>query len=519
MYILETKDYKNFKVGSFAFEGALKAGTALPGDFVEIMNGAVKLVERSKCHTNLVGTLELAGKARYGFTSRQTPIYLFIPWNESYPPFYVGSSHNDLTKNVIAVVDFESWIPNYNCPRGVCKRIVGQCGILEVEEEALLIHACPTPWKKNTSTILDPARPPFEGGSSISDSVLTFHVDPPGCLDIDDAISILSNGDGSIDFRIHIANVGATLLTNPWLWDAEKIGQTVYRDGKVVRGMFPPYVEEKLSLLPFQQRQTITLGFTWGPEGVSKLKWYEQEITVKRSYTYETIVDSEYAPILEQVTSDLVGRHVTDPHDWIAELMLFYNKTAAGILRGCGKGVLRRHGEPDFELLKSLEESGIAPSYLAYRSGEYCLATSDDVGHWGLGAGTYCHATSPIRRWADCINQTALLEILFGAGGLKVPVVTPNSLNQIAKRVKKYERDLVFVKSVLGGETLAEIHGVLVNRTDRKLKIWVPAWSRIISVAIPLKGILPLIGQEITATIFVDAGQRNWKRRIVYRLV
>jgi hypothetical protein len=111
------------------------------------------------------------------------------------------------------------------------------------------------------------------------------------------------------------------------------------------------------------------------------------------------------------------------------------------------------------------------------------------------------------------------LEILFGAEGLKTPVATPNSLNQIAKRVKNYERDLVFVNSVLGGETLGEIRGVLVDRTDRKLKIWVPAWSRIISVAIPLKGAIPLIGQEITATIFVDAGQRNWKRRIVYRLV
>lgn len=509
-YILKTKDYKTFQAGSIIFEGASKANKALPGDVVTYQNDKLEIVIRAP-HKNIVGILELASKTRYGFTSRQIPIYLFIPWNESYPPFYVGSSYHDLTKNVIAVVDFESWLSN--CPRGNCRRIIGPCGSIEAEEEGLLLNTCSvSKWK------LEPlmnALPPKQGGSCLNENVQTFHVDPEGCRDIDDAISLWFI-DATLEVRIHIANVASTLLTNEWLWKAQDIGQTIYRDGKVVLSMLPPNVEEKMSLLPGQYRQTITLGFSWNHvKKVHAIKWYQQEIIVKESYTYETIMNSVHAPVLKILTSDLAKKELTDSHDWIAELMLFYNKEAAKVLRN-SSGLLRRHGAPDLELLSQLELI-TAPNYLAYKSGEYCKATEPDIKHWGLQSEVYCHASSPIRRWADCVNQMNLIKILFD-NSVSVIECDPSKLNVISKKVKSYERDLLFLRVLLNGEK--ECKGVVISKSPGKMKVWIESWLRVVSVYPHVGGnVNELVGSRLTLKVFFDAGKRNWKKRLVLQVL
>jgi exoribonuclease R len=519
MYTLKTKDYKTFQAGSIIFEGALKANKALPGDLVD---DSIRIIKRAQ-HTNIVGVLELASKTRYGFTAKQIPIYIFIPWNEAYPPFYVGSSHKDITKNVIAIIDFDHWLSPANCPRGNCRRIIGPCGSIEAEEEALLLHTCSERWTNTTVKPLENPLIPIQGGMGLNDTVQTFHVDPEGCRDIDDAISLwVPESTDSIDLevRIHIADVASTLLTNPCLLKkAENIGQTVYRDGKVVLGMLPAHVQEKLSLLPSQYRQTITLAFTWNiDKKVHNIRWYQQEIMVKESYTYETILNSKYADVLKILTSELAEKDLEDSHDWIAELMLLYNKEVAKILRNNGLGILRRHGAPDLELLERLETVGVAPKHLAYKSGEYCLSTEPDVGHWGLQTGVYCHASSPIRRWADCVNQMGLLKILFNK--FVEPVEgDPYSLNASAKKVKAYERDLVFLQ-VLLGHTSRVFNAVIVDVKESKVKIWVESWLRIVTVYEPVDNWIfkPEVGMKVIATVFYDAGKRNWKKRMVVKL-
>ena len=344
---LLSKRYETFEVGSVKFEGAGNARPALPGDRVVVEQGrVVSLVERAD-HTGLVGVLEVASSTRYGFTARGTPIYLFVPWNKDYPPFYVGSTYTDRSQNILVIVDLEHWDASANCPRGSCRRVIGPCGDIDAEEAALLCHACPKPWKTARLPILDAPLPPREGGSKYTGP--TFHVDPPGCRDIDDAISITKTGN-TIDLRIHITDVGSYLVTNPWLTKAATLGQTLYKDGRVVAGMFPAPVEEALSLLPFSPRMTLTLHIIFEDvEGmliVRSKEWLQEEIEVKESYTYESIKMSDYAELLKEVTSALSYRSLEDPHEWIEQLMLTYNMEVAAILKKAGRGILRRHSPP-----------------------------------------------------------------------------------------------------------------------------------------------------------------------------
>jgi exoribonuclease R len=499
--ILKTKDYRTFELCDKIFEGASIANHGLPGD---TMSDNYTVINRCS-HKNIIGVLELAGKARYGFTARNFPIYLFTPWNEAYPPFYIGSSHKDTDKNVLAVVDFESWESGKNCPRGICKQVIGPCGDLQSEELALLIQMNPKKWR--SLSFLNNPTPPSEGGSTLDSN--TFHIDPPGCKDIDDAITMWFNQDKSLEVRIHIADVASTLNTNEWLWEAQNQCQTIYKDGAVVGGMFPSLVEEKLSLLPGKTRMTLTLGFTYDSDRITNIKWYQQEIEVKESYTYESILGTRHAILLQKVTSCIANRPITDPHDWVAELMLFYNKTAANVLHSKYAGVLRRHSPPDMERLKALGSS--VPPYMAYSSGEYCSPMDDEVAHWGLSSDVYCHASSPIRRWVDCLNQASLINILFHQF-IKLPAPDINHLNAMVKKVKKYERDLLFVKELLLNLNSQKVIDGIIVETSPKMRVWIESWKQIITI----KGSEEFKpADKVSIKIFFDAGQRNWKRRMV----
>ena len=515
--ILRTKNYQQFQVGLVKFEGAAKARPALPGDSVCMEGDKVRIIERAE-HKNLVGILEVAAAARYGFTARGAPIYLFKPFNEAYPPFYVGSTITDTAKNVLVVVDLECWEASQNCPKGSCRRIIGVCGDLAAEEDALLVHACPKPWRPSK---LPPLVEPQARGELLTQGT-TFHVDPPGCRDIDDAITYWKSADKGYSVRIHIADVTGLLEVNPWLLDAERLGQTLYRDGHVVAGMLPPVAEGRLSLLPGQERQVLSLCFELDGDNSIKagsIRWIQERICVKESYTYETILQSPHAEFLERLATTLRGSGpMKDSHDWIAEQMLFYNREAAKILRTTGKGILRRHSPPDQERLSRLEGFGMLPKFLAYSAGEYCAADAANIRHWGLSQAAYCHASSPIRRWADCVNQAAIKEILFGQRCLVSG--DPVRLNAAAKRAKAFERDTFFSRILLG-DSSKRVGGCIIDTFPAgKIRIWVEAWKQIVTARMPLGGwgFDPAPGGLVEIDVFCDACQICWKRRLVLKV-
>ena len=507
--MLQTKDYVHFRVGDDKeFTGANLASMALPGDTVAFNYGQVtQIVERAN-HKHIVGTLELAAKVRYGMTSRNYPIFRFTPFSESYPPFFVGCSQKDVSRNVLAIIDFDKW-DNTTCPRGNLVDILGPAGEIEAEELALALHASPVRWKRGEEVIVEPAAPlaaPSRRG-------ITFHVDPAGCKDIDDAITLIPLSTSETEVRIHIADVSSWLLANQGLAaKASQISQTLYRDGAALKPMFPAALsEDKFSLLPGEDRRAWTLSFIWNKEAktVSAVRWEHEMIRVSQSFTYYTVLKSMFASELEEICSGIAGKPVTHSYKWIEHLMIFYNREAAKLLRSAGVGVLRRHSAPDSARLATYAAAGLPVERLAMAAGEYCEATAPDAHHWGLGEELYCHATSPIRRWSDCLNQLAIRAIILGEGPVPTSGHDIQQLNRRSKAIKAYERDLFFMRAVLGGGSSAET-GVVVESG----RVWVAAWGRIVKVD---TGDFTA-GTPVRIKFFCDATQRNWKRRMVLAL-
>lgn len=435
------------------------------------------------------GILRLNSKVRYGMTSRNVPIYLFSPLDRTYSSCIVGCSQKDVSSNVLALVNVERWETS-KLTRGNLVKVLGKCGDPNAEEDALLYQYTGPTWKHfDRSTLVEPS---FEGYVPVHG--YTFNVDPSGCVDIDDTITI--GNDGYI--YITIADVSSWLHVNPYVFQvASHIGQTLYKNGKVVAPMLP--IQYECSLLPGKTRYGVALRFRWKENQITDISFQKVQLVNSETFTYDTIYDSNQAPLLHAIASYVAQRNVTDSHEWIEQCMLLYNREAAKELMKRKQGLLRVQDEPDIEKCQFYSKLGADVEFLA-RKTAYYVPTSNPKKHWGLAYDYYCHATSPIRRFADIVNQMVL-------AGYPVPDFDVATVNERGKCAKKYERDMFFLYQVLN-TTERCVEGMSLN--DHR--IWVPDWRRIITCKNASEP-----GTRGILKYSVDMDQPTWKKRMVFR--
>ena len=438
--------------------------------------------------TRIAGVLQLTNKTRYGLTSRNVPMYLFSPLNTVFPQMIVASAHRDLKKNLLVVAEK---ISDEKLPRGQIVEIVGTCGDPLAERKAIHVAYSPDYWTKFPAITVPDRLPPIL-------DVPTINIDPPGCLDIDDCISIWTE-NGTTKVAITIADVAEWVRANPWMAHAQNIGQSLYDGGAPARSMFPKTLETRMSLLPGERRLGYALIFTWAGGGVYDPHFKEIVIINRASYTYDTCRLATEIPMdtLQKICEHLAGRPLHDTHDWVAELMIFYNKQMAEELVKMGKGLLRHHSAPDGEKLDKYERLGLNARMFAYAAATY-EHVSPKVQHWGFQT-RYCHGTSPIRRWADVVNQMAMK-------GMSVPNAKEDC-NRLQKFAKKHARDLAFMDILQ--RRPENIQGVVVSPT----RIWIPDWERLITCANTLPE-----GSPVTVTYFLDMQRPTWKQRLVFHI-
>jgi exoribonuclease R len=522
---LYTKDYVRFQIKSTSdetlleFEGAGKANKALPGDHV-LWNS-----ETSTCtclkranHTSIVGSLELNSKTKYGMTSRGAPLYLLVPFKTCYPFFIVGSTERNVSENQIAVVDFDDWSTT-GFPRGNLRQLLGSCKDIAIQSKALLLTYNPFKEPKGLSQQIPPALN-LEGRQLCPPK--TFNIDPPGCKDIDDVLS-LQRTDAGIELWITIADVAETVLPGS-NWDvyAQTQGMTAYQNGAAVKPMLPTSLSEQAcSLLPGVERAGVSLVMTLdseAPHTIKKSEWKLTRLVNWKQYEYDSFIeeskhDGIETNILAHFAKHILGFPTQDPHEWIEACMLYYNIQTAKVVRTLGHGILRKHEMPDYELLNQYTSLGGADlAVLANRSAQYCLATDSTPMHHGLSAQVYCHATSPIRRYADLVNQRVLKAFLLGQEQ-SASQYSILALNERQQDLKRYERDLFFLQQITTRKK-GEVNAIVLHRSETKTKLWIPSWKRTFNWKTE-QSFLP--GTELELSYYANPSARRWKERIVFR--
>ena len=507
MSLLETKNYKQFHISdsNISFDDYHQANHCLNGDTVEWINNKCVLKERGE-HRTLVGILELNSKYRYGHTGRNIPIYLFHPLDTAYPPMRVGCSERDTSQNRLALVKFSEWTEMI--PRGALIRLLGPVGNVEAEKLALQ-------WlygKPELKKIIFDMEP--------TDSCLhrrhllgqTINIDPEGCQDIDDVITLNPTKDG-YELYITIADVAEAIHqgSSGDVLACEK-GQTLYQNGKAVLPMLPLHLsEDQLSLHPCKERLGISLACLWNGT-ILTVKGFEEVTVINcESYTYETVYSANFpVNILKEIASHLKGEETNDSHEWIEQLMLLYNVEGAKILLEKKGGLLRTHKAADKEIL---EQMGADLRIFAFEAAKYEV-TGENKLHATLGNQPYTHLTSPLRRYADLVNQRIVKAYIRGEPVFPVLPFIPLLLNKQQKNQKHHDRELFFLEQILK-ESTGCIKGLVIHSTETKTKVYIPAWKRVIRVKTeePMEA-----GREVEVEYYADLKRVSWKERIVFKI-
>lgn len=519
--LLSTKDYQHFQLldeesGNVLheFDGAKKAAHCLPGDKVSFSDEIVSLKEHAAI-LPLVGTLHIQSKYLFGYTSKNVPIYLFHPYDTSYPPMRVGCSSKDGV-NKIGLVQFESWTPSETYPRANLVQLLGDSGDPKAEYEALQYQYAP--WKKQiaklaVTPIPQPTAPRLEG--------FTFNIDPSGCKDIDDVLTVRDRNDGTYEFTITIANLTDIVKPNSALdFAAARQAQTLYDDGLAVAPMLPRWLSEDYgSLLPGQERKGMALKAIWNGTTLENFHFEECTLQNNKTYSYEEFQAVEGFPRtqVQAIASFLKGAPSDDSHEWVEQTMILYNLKVAELFRRETRGLLRQRQPGEFE----------AATYVPTVGAE----THADFHAY------YTHATSPLRRYADLVAQRHIQEILTARRSLDNPSgLLLYHLNRRNKQSKSFERDCFFLKQVSlapSGAVVCDVRDMVLSGDLWKLIVWVPSWNRFVKLR--CSGTLSTDGLHITRKdqsetfrvsinetcqlkYYCDMTQPNWKRRLVLSL-
>jgi exoribonuclease R len=487
----------------------------------------------------LAGTLELTSKVRYGLTSRGTPIFRFIPYDKRFPPMAVGCSQRNLFYNIHAIVEPTNQPTRQGeLPKATIVQTLGVPSPTTEMQVLLATYAYDS--KKGLrpapSQVLLPEHTQQENRAFLQG--LTFHIDPPGCRDVDDSFTVSCNSDTKTwTVAINIADVANYVLEgSPLDTEAAARASTFYTPGgEAVQPMFPKALSESaFSLLPGRPKPTLSLCFEVGPEGQPQNpRWLLTSTETTISYTYDeaqaAIPTSPELKVLERVAAALAAPAPAaspspaaspapapfDTHTIVERLMIYYNQQAGHMLAQAGVGILRRHSAAT---ATPIQIPGV-PEFLAYEAAEFCLPTDENTTHHGLGSSTYAYASSPIRRYADLLNQRAIKSLLHKQTVSPLTQAIVSDLNRRQKQAKAFQRDLFFMTNLsLASSTSVKGIVMYVNEEKRKARIWVPDWKTSINAKSLQLDAAIVPGASVRIQWYEDRGAARWKEKIVFKV-
>ncbi|KAH7879895.1 RNB-domain-containing protein [Lentinula edodes] len=214
-------------------------------------------------------------------TDKRVPL-IAIP-TEQAPPDFIQNSDAYVNKLFVACIKRHP-ISSLH-PFGTLVEELGPIGDIEVETSALL-KDCNFPTEDFTDNVIK-CLPPIpwsipERELELRKDIRTarvFSIDPATAKDLDDALSIKLNDNGTYEVGVHIADVSYFVKPNTALdRDARKRATSVYLVQRSVP-MLPPALSEQLcSLVPGQDRLAFSAIFTLSKEAKILNKWFGKTI-------------------------------------------------------------------------------------------------------------------------------------------------------------------------------------------------------------------------------------------------
>ena len=442
---------------------------AIHGDEVFFHHGQVTGIKK-RFDGFIAGILHLNSNQKFGFTKKNIPYFKFTPLSGKYPTFIVpGKCREKVAK--YCVIKINKWETNNKKPIGQIEYLLGNVGNLDAETDVLLYKNDIFP-KKNKIEYFELSAP-TEGSYKYS----TFSIDPKGCRDIDDALHFNHYSYGKIEVGIHIANVSAYLEdinTNFY--------SSIYLKNKIITMLDEKHSFEECSLGNGEQKRSLSLILYYDMRGPNwdksyHLDYYEFKETIVKNTALsyedaEQMIQQENKTgvyNLWDMTRTILGIEELSATKMVEHYMLLYNNMVAKELYASDPNTILRTHRSSLDLNST---DDVLQKYLLKRQLNSATYESnpENTGHEGLGMDLYTHATSPIRRYVDIINQLNLVRI--NNGGTSLVCGCLDKINLFQKNLRKFYSNYRKLDVIFGSELFLDAY--IVDFDGIKVSVFIP---------------------------------------------
>lgn len=461
------------------------------GDILDEVTEEIVVPSAIRSEKNIPCVLDYKGNTHGRCKNNNKPLYRCIPNDKSLPHFIVpfqpkttGFDKHKINKYVL--IQFKEWPAEEKHPLATLTHTLGDVDNYDAYTEyqlyckglvvSLVEFNKQTSFLKNkhiTKNIVDgicDQYPSIENRTHIN----VFSIDPEGCTDVDDAISIVEHLDHTL-ISVYIANVPLIIdYFNLWAYFTDKCS-TIYLPMHKLT-MLPSILSDNIcSLLQDDLRFTFVMDI-YIPKDTNKVNYKvtfkNALIKVTRNYVYEEadlLLDNDYQQLLK-FTQHMSTHKINDSHDVVEYFMILMNEKCALELVRQKCGILR-----SASIKMSLDKKETIPAEISgfinnwkYASGEYTTIDNKSPHHF-IGYEVYTHITSPIRRLVDIVNMT-LLQTKLGLLQFKNHASVVEFCNKWSSetKVKYINTTTKSIKKVQNSCSLLALH--LKNKDDKKIK-------------------------------------------------
>lgn len=280
---------------------------ALHGDVVKVAPAGIYRDPASRMPPRASGkVIEIVSRARETFVGSLVEVdgtTLLAPdYKKMYVPLIVRE-RNGAELGYKVLVRMQGWEDGAMYPWGVVETIIGKAGVHETEMRALAlgqgfssdfppgVEQDAAHLKQHGRQLLaeEAARAGSEGARRDFRGVPTCTIDPADAKDFDDALSVRTLPDGTIEVGVHIADVSFFVTPGSNLdKEAAERATSVYLVDRTIP-MLPEILSTDLcSLNPNQDRLSVSAVFTLDKDANVLTKWFgETVIHSDKRFTYE----------------------------------------------------------------------------------------------------------------------------------------------------------------------------------------------------------------------------------------
>jgi exoribonuclease R len=467
---------------------------AIHGDMVYINKINMQVINIKDRNPNIIaGFLHLDINQKFGFNKKNVPYYKFTPLSKKYPSFIVPSKSKS-KKLSYCLIRFNRWETTNKNPIGSIEELIGEVGDINNEIKAALYHSQVMPVKNYITYINEEDNDQLKLQIMEQGNIYqSFSIDPDGCLDIDDAFhfkEISTNQDyKQYEIGIHIANVARYLdCFNMQMYS------TIYLDDKQLNMLNSKYTYNVCSLGNGKEKLALSLILKFHDNQLVD-SYFQESIVINKSYSYQEadlIINS-----VDKVNSFDTINNDNDYHKQLINLanfhknvmsinvntcklveyyMLMYNRLLAQKLYDYDpRTILRTHKLKNFKTEDLNDE--VLQNYLSkinQNAAKY-ETNPEETYHQMLDYKFYTHATSPIRRYVDIINQINMIKCINNE---PLHIETQDKLQDIdhfQKHVRKFYNLYKKIKIIFNNVFVDNTDAYIIDLKFNKVKVFIPS--------------------------------------------